>query len=137
MRSSAARPLRFLFVGGITFVLQYGLLKLFEAPGLSPVVAYGLALAVAVQFNFIVSQLLVWPDRPVRITFGDVFRRWLSFLAMIALSLVINFVGFALAQPFMPDLAATVVAVAASTVVKYLSLDRYTFTKTNRLFKPN
>lgn len=137
MRSSAARPLRFLFVGGITFVLQYGLLKLFEAPGLSPVVAYGLALAVAVQFNFIVSQLLVWPDRPVRITFGDVFRRWLSFLAMIALSLVINFVGFALAQPFMPDLAATVVAVAASTVIKYLSLDRYTFTKTNRLFKPN
>lgn len=137
MRSSAARPLRFLFVGGITFVLQYGLLKLFEAPGLSPVVAYGLALAVAVQFNFIVSQLLVWPDRPVRITFGDVFRRWLSFLAMIALSLVINFVGFALAQPFMPDLAATVVAVAASTVVKYLSLDRYTFSKTNRLFKPN
>jgi putative flippase GtrA len=137
VRSSAARPLRFLFVGGITFVLQYGLLKLFEAPGLSPVVAYGLALAVAVQFNFIVSQLLVWPDRPVRITFGDVFRRWLSFLAMIALSLVINFVGFALAQPFMPDLAATVVAVAASTVVKYLSLDRYTFSKTNRLFKPN
>lgn len=137
MRSSAARPLRFLFVGGITFVLQYGLLKLFEAPGLSPVVAYGLALAVAVQFNFVVSQLLVWPDRPVRITFGDVFRRWLSFLAMIALSLVINFVGFALAQPFMPDLAATVVAVAASTVIKYLSLDRYTFTKTNRLFKPN
>jgi putative flippase GtrA len=56
---------------------------------------------------------------------------------MIALSLVINFVGFALAQPFMPDLAATVVAVAASTVVKYLSLDRYTFSKTNRLFKPN
>jgi putative flippase GtrA len=137
VRSSAARPLRFLFVGGITFVLQYGLLKLFEAPGLSPVVAYGLALAVAVQFNFVVSQLLVWPDRPVRITFGDVFRRWLSFLAMIALSLVINFVGFALAQPFMPDLAATVVAVAASTVIKYLSLDRYTFTKTNRLFKPN
>jgi putative flippase GtrA len=124
-------------VGGITFVLQYGLLKLFEAPGLSPVVAYALALIVAVQFNFVVSQLLVWPDRPVRITFGDVLRRWLSFLAMIALSLVINFIGFALAQPFMPDLAATIVAVAASTVIKYLSLDRYTFTKTNRLFKPN
>ena len=67
----------------------------------------------------------------------DAAPLWLSFLAMIALSLVINFVGFALAQPFMPDLAATVVAVAASTVVKYLSLDRYTFTKTNRLFKPN
>jgi putative flippase GtrA len=113
------------------------LLKLFQAPGLSSVVAYALALFVAVQFNFVVSQLLVWPDRPVRVTLGDIARRWISFIAMIALSLVINFIAFALAAPFMPDLAAQAVAVAASTVVKYLSLDRYTFTKTNRLFKPN
>lgn len=124
-------------MGGITFLLQFGLLKLFEAPGLHPVVAYALALAVAVQFNFVVSQLLVWPDRPVRITLSDVFRRWLSFHAMIALSLVINFVAFSVAQAYVSDLAATVVAVAASTVVKYLSLDRYTFTKTNKLFRPN
>jgi len=60
-----------------------------------------------------------------------------SFLAMIALSLVINFVAFALAQPFIGDMPATILAVAASTVIKYLSLDRYTFSKTNRLFKPN
>jgi putative flippase GtrA len=121
----------------VTFLLQYGLLKLFEAPGLGPVAAYALALFFAVQFNFVVSQLLVWPDRPLHLTVGAVFRRWLSFLAMIALSLVINFVGFALAQPFIGDLPATVLAVAASTVIKYLSLDRYTFSKTNRLFKPN
>lgn len=124
-------------MGGVTFVLQFGLLLLFEAPGLNPVVAYAFALAVAVQFNFVVSQLLVWPDRPVRITFGDVFRRWISFIAMIALSLVLNFIAFAIAQAFMPELAAAAVGVAASTVVKYLSLDRYTFTKTNKLFKPN
>lgn len=124
-------------MGGITFLLQYGLLLLFETPGLHPVAAYALALTVAVQFNFVVSQLLVWPDRPVRITLSDVFRRWLSFLAMIALSLVINFAAFSLAQAYVSTLAATVIAVAASTVVKYLSLDRYTFTKTNKLFKPN
>ncbi len=107
-RSSGARPLRFLVVGGVTFLLQFGLLKLFEAPGLSPVAAYALALFFAVQFNFVVSQLLVWPDRPLHLTARAVFRRWLSFIAMIALSLVINFVGFAVAQPFIGDLPATV-----------------------------
>jgi len=121
----------------VTFALQFGLLKLFEAPGLAPVAAYALALFCAVQFNFVVSQLLVWPDRPLHLTAGAVFRRWLSFLAMIALSLLINFVGFAIAQPVVGDLLATVLAVAASTVIKYLSLDRYTFSKTNKLFKPN
>jgi putative flippase GtrA len=124
-------------VGGFTFLLQFGLLQLFEAPGLDPNIAYALALAVAVQFNFVVSQLLVWPDRPVRVTLGDVFRRWVSFLAMIALSLVINLAAFVIARAFVADLPAAVIGVAASTVVKYLSLDRYTFTKTNRLFKPN
>jgi putative flippase GtrA len=113
------------------------LLLLFEAPGLSPQVAYALALAVAVQFNFVVSQLLVWPDRPVRITFSDVFRRWLSFHAMIALSLVLNLLAFVVARAFVPDLLAAVAGVAASTVVKYLSLDHYTFTNTKRLFRPN
>jgi putative flippase GtrA len=124
-------------VGGVTFLLNYGLLLLFQAPGLDPNVAYALALFFAVQFNFVVSQLLVWPDRPVRITVGDVFRRWVSFMAMIALSTVINLAAFILARAFVSDLPATMIAVAASTVIKYLSLDRYTFSKTNRLFKPN
>jgi putative flippase GtrA len=118
-------------------VLQYGLLLLFEAPGLDPNVAYALALAVAVQFNFVVSQLLVWPDRPLNVTLRDVVRRWVSFIAMIALSLVINLTAFVIARAFVADLPAAIVGVAASTVIKYLSLDRYTFTKTNRLFKPN
>jgi putative flippase GtrA len=128
---------RFLIVGGVTFLLQFGLLKLFELPGWGPVVAYALALALAVQFNFVVSQLLVWPDRPVSPTAADIARRWLSFHLMIALSLVINFVGFTIAVAFVPDIVAALVAVAASTVIKFLSLDRYTFSKTNRLFKPN
>jgi len=131
------RPLRFLFVGGITFLLQFGLLKLFELPGWGPVVAYALALALAVQFNFAVSQLLVWQDRPVNATATDIGRRWLSFHLMIALSLLINFVAFVIAVAFVPDIVATLIAVAASTVIKFLSLDRYTFSKTNRLFRPN
>ena len=110
---------------------------MFELPGLSPVAAYAVALFFAVQFNFVVSQLLVWPDRPVHITAAAIFRRWLSFHAMIALSLVINLIAFIIARAFVSDLPAAAIGVAASTLIKYLSLDRYTFTKTNRLFKPN
>ena len=117
-------------------MLQFGLLLLFEAPGLDPGVAYALALAVAVQFNFVVSQLLVWPDRPLHITLGDVFRRWVSFLAMIALSLVINLGAFIIARNFVSDLPAAAVGVAASTVIKYLSLDRLTFRR-NREAAPD
>lgn len=102
-----------------------------------PVVAYAFALALAVQFNFVVSQLLVWHDRPLVLTARAVFERWAAFHTMIALSLVINLVTFAIAQPFMSDLLATIAAVATSTVIKFVSLDRYAFSKTNRLFRPN
>ena len=79
------------------------------------------------QFNFIVSQLLVWHDRPMSLTVGRVAHRWATFHAFIAVSLIINFAAFVIAQPFMPDIAAALVALAASTVIKFLSLDRLVF----------
>lgn len=107
--------------------MQVALLKLFELPGLVPVAAYALALAVAVQFNFVVSQLLVWHDRPVGLTARRVFDRWVSFHAWIAFSLVVNLATFAIAQLFVSDIFATVLAVATSTVIKFVLLDRLTF----------
>lgn len=126
-RSAKARPIRFLVIGGATFVVQLVLLKAFEAVGLGQVIAYLCALALAVQFNFAASQLLVWHDRPLEWRAVSVFRRWLSFHTWIAFSVVINFVAFVIAQLFVSDILATVIAVAASTVVKFLSLDRLTF----------
>lgn len=125
--SRGARPLRFGVVGAITFALQIGWLTLLTNVGLGSVVAYALALALAVQFNFIVSQLLVWHDRPMSLTVGRVAHRWATFHAFIAVSLIINFAAFVIAQPFMPDIAAALVALAASTVIKFLSLDRLVF----------
>jgi len=80
-RKHAARPLRFGIVGAVTFGLQYLLLSLLTSSGVTPAVAYLIALAVAVQFNFIVSQLLVWHDRPMSLTVGRVANRWAT-LAM-------------------------------------------------------
>jgi putative flippase GtrA len=93
-------------------------------------VAYVLALAIAVQFNFAVSQLLVWHDRGVSSGRLRLAHRWLTFHAAIALSLVVNVVVFALAEPFMADIAAALVGLGASTLIKFLSLDRLVFRST-------
>ena len=55
---------------------------------------------------------------------------------MIALSLVINLGAFVIARNFVSDLPAAAVGVAASTVIKYLSLDRLTFRR-NREAAPD
>jgi putative flippase GtrA len=125
--SPAARPLRFLFVGGLTFVVQIGLLMLFTQLGLPSLVAYALALGLAVQFNFVVNQLTVWQDRPIASGWRAVAGRWASFHAWISISLVVNMAAFAVAHLFMPDVLAAIVAVAASTAFKFLSLDRFAF----------
>jgi len=119
-------------VGAITFALQLALLTAFTSLAIGSVVAYAIALGLAVQFNFVFSQLLVWHDRPTAMKLGRVVHRWATFHAYIAVSLIVNFVAFVLAQPFMPDAAAAVVALAASTVIKFLSLDRLVF-RTSRV----
>jgi putative flippase GtrA len=95
-------------------------------------VAYAIALALSVQLNFAVNQLLVWHDRPVAVAAFPLARRWLAFHALIALSLVVNFVAFAVAQAFVPDLVAAMVAVVASTALKFVSLDRVAFRAADR-----
>jgi putative flippase GtrA len=125
--SVAARPLRFLVVGAVTFALNIGLLLVLTSAGLDSVVAYALALAVSVQFNFVVNQLLVWHDRPLAMTPHRVAARWVTFHACIAVSLAINMVAFAITQLFLPDILAALVAVGASTAIKFVSLDRFAF----------
>lgn len=125
--SNGARPLRFGLVGAITFALQILLLTAFTSSGIGSVAAYAFALGLAVQFNFVFSQLLVWHDRPTSLKLGRVAHRWATFHAYIAVSLIVNFAAFVLAQPFMPDVAAALVALAASTVIKFVSLDRLVF----------
>lgn len=125
--SGAARPIRFGIVGAVTFGLQIGLLTLLTDAGLGSLMAYVLALALSVQFNFLVNQLLVWHDRPLSLSLQRAIRRWATFHALIALSLIVNVVAFALAEQFMADIAAALVGVAASSVIKFLSLDRLVF----------
>jgi putative flippase GtrA len=114
-------------VGGLTFAVQLGLLVLLTGAGLGSLPAYAVALALAVQFNFGLSQLLVWHDRPLSGASRHLVERWLTFHTVIALSLVVNFVAFVVAQAVVVDIAAAAIAVAVSTGIKFVSLDRYTF----------
>ena len=125
--SGAARPVRFGIVGAVTFCVQLGMLMAFKEVGFGSVIAYALGLAVSVQFNFVVNQLVVWHDRPLAMLSRRGVERWVTFHGCIALSLVVNFLGFLVAQMFMPDILAAVVGVGASTALKFLSLDRLAF----------
>jgi putative flippase GtrA len=122
------RFIRFGVNGVATFFVQIGLLVLLKSAGLSGVVANAIGLVVAVQFNFLLSELFVWNDRRLLNVMGrEMAQRWLTFHGCIALSLVLNFGAFMIARLFMPDVPAAIFGVAASTLVKFLSLDRLAF----------
>jgi putative flippase GtrA len=119
---------RFGAMGAITFVVQFAALEFFKALGIASVPAYALSLIPAVQLNFVANEVLVWDDRHIRIVRSRaMLNRWLTFHGCIAFSLVINFAVFVVAQLFVPDLAAMVLGIGASTFVKFLSLDRLAF----------
>jgi len=127
LNSGAARPIRFGVVGVVTFGVQLGGLFLLKQAGLPSIIAYALALAVSVQFNFIVNQLVVWGDRPLAMLSREFAQRWVTFHGCIALSLVVNMGAFIVAQLFLPDMAAAVIGVGSSTALKFFSLDRVAF----------
>lgn len=128
LSSGMWRLVRFGVMGGITFGVQIGLLMLLTQAGLPSMVAYTIGLVVAVQFNFLVNQFFVWDDRRIGVLFSRAMaERWLTFHGCIALSLVLNLGGFAVAHLFMPDLPAAIIGVGLSTLVKFFSLDRLAF----------
>jgi putative flippase GtrA len=114
--------------GIATFFVQIGLLVLLKSTGMSGVIANAIGIAVAVQFNFLLSELFVWSDRRLMTVSGrEMMRRWLTFQGVLAFSLILNFGGFLIARLFLPDLPAAIFGVAISTMVKFLSLDRLAF----------
>ena len=126
--SGTRRLARFGANGIATFFVQIGLLLLLKSAGLSGVVANAIGIAVAVQFNFLLSEIFVWSDRRLMTVLGrEMAQRWLTFQSLIALSLVLNFGAFLIARLFVPDLPAAIIGIAASTMVKFLSLDRLAF----------
>jgi putative flippase GtrA len=121
------RFVRFAVLGGITAVINIGLLWLLsEAAGLNAIVAYAIGMAIALQFNFLASQTFVWQDRGAG-SWRVLAERWVTFHSCTAASIAVNMAVFIVARLFMPDIAAAIVGLAISTVVKFMSLDRLAF----------
>jgi putative flippase GtrA len=126
LRERAARPARFLVVGGVMAVIAIVLLEALKALGMGAVLAYAISLVVTLQLNFVANQLFVWGDRA---SDGkrDLFGRWVGFHAYTALSLVANLVIFAGVRLLAPDLVAVGVGTLAATAFKFGTLDKLTF----------
>ena len=126
----AARPIRFGVVGIVTFGVQMGFFGGLQLAGLSAVIANAIALAAAVQFNFAANQLFVWADKPVALLSKALVERWATYHGCIAVSLVVNFSVFVVAQLFLPPVVAVLAGIACSTAIKFVSLDRFAFRPT-------
>jgi putative flippase GtrA len=122
-----ARPVRFGVVGIVTFGVQMGVFAALDMAGLSAVIANAIALALAVQFNFVANQIFVWADQPVSLLSKALVERWATFHGCIAVSLVVNFGVFFMAHLFLADILAVMLGIVSSTAIKFVSLDRLAF----------
>ncbi|MGA7672005.1 MAG: GtrA family protein [Nitrolancea sp.] len=116
-----ARPLRFGAVGLTCSAVQLGLLAVFVHLGVRHDPANLIALALSTQFNFLLSSLIIWPDRPVtRDRVRTITHRLIAFNGISLTTLLINEGVFAVADRFMPYLLAGVCGIAIAAPINYL-----------------
>ena len=104
----------FLFVGGSATLLQFVLLMLLvEAFGSGKVVASASAYLLSAVYNYLLNYY---------ITFDSQQSHWATlpkFIVVVAAGVVVNTSVFAAALPYLPYLAAQVIAVVAALVTNY------------------
>ena len=118
------RLVRFMAAGASCAVLQLALLAAFEAVRVQPLLADGLAFAVAAQCNFVLSGRFTWRDR-VEPRAGS--HRWLLFLASMSASAVLNLAVFHAARSFAPDPIAAALGIVVGASSNYVLGDRAVF----------
>ncbi len=80
-----------------------------------------LALTLSTQLNFLLSTLIIWPDRPVtshRIL--TTLQRLIAFNGISLTTLLVNEGVFAVADRFLPYLVAGVCGIAIAAPINYL-----------------
>lgn len=116
-----SRPLRFGAVGLTCSGLQLALLAGFIQLGMSHDPANLLALGISTQVNFLLSSLIIWPDRPVTTRHvRTISRRLIAFNGISITTLLINQGVFAVADRFMPYLLAGICGIAVAAPINYL-----------------
>jgi putative flippase GtrA len=124
LRSRAARPLRFALTGGLSGLLQLGLLALLTGRGWPAAPANAVAFLLAAQVNFALSSLFTWRDRR---RMAPLWRRWLAFHGAIVATTLVNQSVFLATRTALPVLVASAAGIAIAAVGNYLLGDRLVF----------
>jgi putative flippase GtrA len=133
--SERARPLRFVFTGGLCGLIQLVLFTLLERTGLStaplPLVANSVAFLLSAQVNFLLSVKLTWGDRKIQQPQrrSGLLARWLTFHGSILGTALLNQLVFLLAHLFLPSLVAVVLGIGVAALANFVLLDRQVFRK--------
>jgi putative flippase GtrA len=122
VRVLLARPIRFGVVGAGSAAVQLGMLAALVQLGVRHELANILALATSTQVNFLLSAIVIWPDRPTSPrAMRTLLRRLASFNGMSITTILINEGVFALAIHAVPYLAAGLCGIAVAAPVNYLA----------------
>ncbi|MGH2388791.1 MAG: GtrA family protein [Chloroflexota bacterium] len=91
----------------------------------SPAPANAAALLVATQVSFMLSCVIIWPDRGG--TWTRVARRWAAFQGSAFGTSVLNMLLFVILLKALPDLMAVCLASGIGAIICYILNDRLVF----------
>lgn len=124
MRSEHARVLRFLGVGGLSAMVQLGVMLLLSHHGWAAPLANICGIVAAAEVNFVLSRRFTWHGREVR---RRLWHTWAMFHASIAGTATLNMLVFTLAGLVTPTFAASVAGIAVGAIGNFCAGDRLIF----------
>jgi len=115
------RSMRFVLVGLTCSGVQLGSLAALIHLGLSHDPANIVALIFSTQVNFLLSSLIIWPDRPVTAhRLQTITQRIIAFNGMSLATMLINEGVFAVVDHFVPYLIAGVCGIAIAAPINFI-----------------
>jgi glycosyltransferase involved in cell wall biosynthesis/putative flippase GtrA len=128
--SDAARPLRFVGIGGLAGLTQLLLLSLFTRLGWQEVLADVLAYILAAQANFVLSTFFTWYDRRAEMGSKKVMlNRWLTFHSSIIGTGLLNLLVFVIGRTVLPSLLASALGIACAAIANFFLFNSFVFRK--------
>ena len=119
------RPAAFLAVGAACFALQLAITVVLVDIGLLRIASNALGFLASAQVKFFLSCRFVWSDRPAEP--AGLWRRFVSFNTTTAGAFLANTIVFATTYRAAGIFVASVLGLAASTVISYVVCDLLVF----------